>query len=264
MLLCSVALIHADEKAMFPAYGNYCGKSLTNRYGIKAIDELDRACQIHNSCVSGLGMLDCYCTLQLNWYVMNINPGDRNTNTYTSRTDILRWTAGTSWNPFGGDNLCDNEYHSFDKWYGLAGIVQSTKEGYGFQYHTVTGDKRGHYYGMRNMTYVELTEDQYHNFTKAVGDASDVISFVINLSHVHASNVTFLEAKNNHVLNTNTNNIVVFLNLDSTINLFYYADVPRHGYIPNYYIRSYTQLSMEEKIMLRSIAHSTLPVVIQV
>ena len=114
------------------------------------------------------------------------------------------------------------------------------------------------------MTYVELTEDQYHNFTKAIGDANDVISFVINLSHVYVSNVTFLEAKKNYVLNSNTNNIVVFLNLDDTSNLFYYADVPKHGYVPNHYIRSYTQLSMEEKIMSHSIAHSTLPVVMNV
>jgi hypothetical protein len=33
-------------------YGNYCGLGHTNNRGIEPVDELDRACQIHDICTS--------------------------------------------------------------------------------------------------------------------------------------------------------------------------------------------------------------------
>lgn len=55
-------------------YGNYCGLGYSNDRGIQPIDELDRACQIHDICVTAGSLLDCFCNEQLYDKLSEFNP----------------------------------------------------------------------------------------------------------------------------------------------------------------------------------------------
>lgn len=46
-------------------YGVYCGLGHTSKTLDEPIDNIDRQCQIHDTCVSAAGYLDCFCNEQL-------------------------------------------------------------------------------------------------------------------------------------------------------------------------------------------------------
>lgn len=76
------------EKPMLPNYGYYCGLGITNTYGKIPIDNLDRACQIHDICTT-LNLMDCYCNEQLYWLVSNLYANTQNMK--NTKDEILRY-----------------------------------------------------------------------------------------------------------------------------------------------------------------------------
>jgi hypothetical protein len=182
---------------------------------------------------------------------MNINPGPRGGELYNMRQQTL-FAMGT------GDNFCDNELHSYDKWFGLGGRIQDKKESYGFQYHVASEGPKTYYYGMGNTTYMELTPEQYLVFTKAVGDSNNWIDLWFNLLSVTSVNSAILASGELHTLNTTigSNNTVVIMNESLYGNFIYYSNVqiPYNTYIPIHIYRSMDEqvkydITMAKKIM---------------
>jgi len=157
---------------------------------------------------------------------MDINPGDYGSKTYKARNSILFWM-------YQADRFCSNDLHSFDKYFAIAGIKQENPEHYGFQYHTVIGTKSKYYYGLKTMTYLEFDLKGYANFTKAVADAHTMQEFLNNIAYIKQLNAITLAPNIQHELE-DTSNIVVLLNADLDTNFFYYANEPKHGYVPDY------------------------------
>lgn len=57
-------------------YGHYCGIFHTDRMFIEPIDAVDRACQLHDTCISGSQRyLDCFCNEQLLVRMYDTCPG---------------------------------------------------------------------------------------------------------------------------------------------------------------------------------------------
>lgn len=206
-------------------YGHYCGLSHYNRYGAFPIDELDRACQLHDACVGGfgdLGLFDCYCSQQLQWFTMNINPGPNNVNNPLLAMKLTTLRA-MSW----ADDGCDNMLHSFDKWFGLSSIMHYKQENYGFQYHVAVEGPKRYYFGTRNASYLELTLDQYKDFTNAIGNAHNFNELLNNLGNVTAEVVMPLIPYKLYVLNPAVpfGRLVVIFNTHTDANFFYYSNV---------------------------------------
>lgn len=84
-------------------YGYYCGLGHTSRLFIRPINEVDRACQVHDSCISAAGKyLDCFCNEQLLVNIYNVCPVDASSTYYRSQI-ITAMNIGTS----NCDSLCD-------------------------------------------------------------------------------------------------------------------------------------------------------------
>lgn len=84
-------------------YGYYCGLGHTSRLFVKPIDKVDRACQIHDTCISAAGRyLDCYCNEQLLNNIYEVCPVNDDAKYY--RGQIIRaMNIGTS----NCDSLCN-------------------------------------------------------------------------------------------------------------------------------------------------------------
>lgn len=212
-----------DVRDFFPKYGYYCGKGHTDRYGREPLDRLDQACRIHDTCTGALGLLNCYCSSQLVWSTMNVNPGDYGSTLYKARDSILFWM-------YQADRFCSNDLHSFDKYYAISGISHESQDKYGFQYHV------GHakyYYGTTTMTYLEFNPTQYRSFANAVASSHNLTEFLQNIAQIDYLNATNLAPRTQYEF-IETDNIVVLLNADLNANFFYYANEPKFGYIPDY------------------------------
>jgi hypothetical protein len=83
------------------------------------------------------------------------------------------------------------------------------------------------------MTYLEFDLKGYANFTKAVADAHTMQEFLNNIAYIKQLNAITLAPNIQHELE-DTSNIVVLLNADLDTNFFYYANEPKHGYVPDY------------------------------
>ncbi len=70
ILILLISIVLCDYNQL--RYGRYCGLGHYDPYGRPGIDELDRACQVHDICTSR-GLLDCYCNQQLYWASMTMN-----------------------------------------------------------------------------------------------------------------------------------------------------------------------------------------------
>lgn len=77
-------------------YGHYCGIFHTDRMFIEPINDVDRACQLHDTCISASkGYLDCFCNEQLLVRMYDVCPNDPNASYY--RDQIIRaMNIGTS------------------------------------------------------------------------------------------------------------------------------------------------------------------------
>jgi len=70
LLLTIAATVSGYSQFYFKTYGNYCGYGHGDLNGTKPQDQLDRVCQIHDICVSGLGMISCHCSMQFHETVL--------------------------------------------------------------------------------------------------------------------------------------------------------------------------------------------------
>lgn len=84
-------------------YGYYCGLGHTSRLFVRPINNVDRACQVHDSCISAAGKyLDCFCNEQLLVNIYNVCPVDDSSAYYRSQI-ITAMNIGTS----NCNSLCD-------------------------------------------------------------------------------------------------------------------------------------------------------------
>lgn len=95
-------------------YGHYCGIFHTDRMFIEPIDAVDRACQLHDTCISGSQRyLDCFCNEQLLVRMYDTCPGNseaaENKDASYYRDQIIRaMNIGTS--------MCSSDCNLFERY----------------------------------------------------------------------------------------------------------------------------------------------------
>lgn len=144
-------------------YGNYCGKGYGSINGTKPIDALDRACQIHDICVSAAKLTSCHCNAQIYFSVydkhdvVHINGSEH---MISEAKDVANWIYYT------GGMICSEwpSAHINDKYY-IAGT--SNIDNTGFNYLPVYDLEPGYKYfrSSANITLVMATDEQYLEYT---------------------------------------------------------------------------------------------------
>ena len=142
-----------NVEGVLPLYGYYCGLGHSNKYGVTPVDELDRACQIHDICTTA-GLLACYCNEQLYWSVSNIKP--LNNNMSMTKDSVLSYI-------YTSMIRCKN-YDDFDAKYIIGGTNNK-----GFNYLPFYGEEASKYVlikTLENDNIYFLTFDNVYDYSQ--------------------------------------------------------------------------------------------------
>jgi hypothetical protein len=140
-------------------YGNYCGLGYGSINGTKPIDQLDRACQLHDICVSSDSRISCHCSSQLYFNIYNedlelrINGSEH---AIREAEDIAKWVSLAA-------TLCFvwPMPNTYDKYY--IGSVNQVGYNYLPMYDLEPGYK--YFRSNVNLTIIMATDEQYIEYT---------------------------------------------------------------------------------------------------
>jgi len=195
-----------DIELIGPEYGKYCGYKVTDKYGAKPIDELDRVCQLHDICVTSIGLLNCFCNEQLYYLVSNIRPKSQTVS--KTKDSILSWI-------YKSIILCNTNYYWFDNLFSIAPFEKNNAGYFYIPFYPTDKDKRFIIESSRDAFIITFNDtSSYQNFTISMGNFERINFSKFNLYPLQANNITKFEMKKNEttvIFNPQPFDLIVFI-----------------------------------------------------